>query len=120
MNKNRFILEIEVKVSKSDFRADFKKRKHEHYEKADILPPVRYGIRFPNYFYFAVPEGLISPSEIPEKYGLIYVNPNRSFEPVIVVKKAKLLHKQKAPEKVNKQFAHLLSYRMIKLLKEDV
>ncbi len=50
---------IEVKVSRSDFFADTKKL-HNH--------PLGH------YKLYACPTGLIQPTEIPEKWGLLYVN----------------------------------------------
>lgn len=50
---------IEVKVSRSDFFADAKKL-HSH----------PYG----HYKIYACPTGLIKPEEIPEKWGLVYVS----------------------------------------------
>lgn len=52
---------IETKISRSDFLADFKK------------PHRQEGGMIGNYRYYACPEGLIKPEEIPEKWGLIYV-----------------------------------------------
>ena len=52
-------INIECKVSRQDFIKDGKKR-HNH--------------PFGNYKFYACPEGLIKPEEIPEKFGLIYIN----------------------------------------------
>lgn len=54
---------IEAKVSRADFLAD-KKKPH----RAD---PSR-GLG--QYRYYACPEGMIKPEELPEKWGLIYIN----------------------------------------------
>lgn len=53
---------IETKISRSDFLADFKK---EHRKNGGLIG---------NYRYYACPAGLIKPEEIPEKWGLIYVD----------------------------------------------
>ena len=50
---------IECKVSRQDFLKDNKKQ-HKH--------------PFGNFKFYACPEGLIQPEEIPEEFGLIYVN----------------------------------------------
>lgn len=55
---------IETKISRSDFLADFKKA---HRQEGGLIG---------NYRYYACPEGLISVDELPEKWGLIYVNPD--------------------------------------------
>ncbi len=62
---------IETKISRSDFKADFKK---------DFRKEGGVG----KYRYYACPEGLIRPEELPEKWGLIYVRPKnqRALMPV--------------------------------------
>jgi hypothetical protein len=50
---------IECKVSRQDFLKDGKKQ-HNH--------------PFGNFKFYACPEGLIQPEEIPEEFGLLYVN----------------------------------------------
>ena len=54
---------IESKMSRSDFRADFKKS-HRH---PDSLFAVG------NYRYYLCPEGLIQAEEIPEHWGLLWI-----------------------------------------------
>ena len=95
--------EIEIKVSRSDFKADAKKTvristkldkptpyrthkfvrktKREALESGDMS----------NYFWYAVPDGLITPDEVPVWAGLIYI---RSNGYAYVIKSAKRLHKQ--------------------------
>jgi hypothetical protein len=76
--------EIEIKISRADFKADFKKPKHEMMKiKSD---------KYANRFYYAVPENLITVDEVPKYAGLIYINKNTVLT---IVKKAPLLHKRK-------------------------
>lgn len=49
-------------------------------------------IQKPNYFYYAVPKGLINVEEIPEECGLLYIQKGY----VSIIKSAPLLHKEKA------------------------
>ena len=76
---NGYMHEIEVKVSRSDFRADFKKQGVRYdrvtnlkntVEKHVIIPQGLTGLK---HFSFAVPEGLVTKEEIPEYAGLCYV-----------------------------------------------
>lgn len=60
--------EYEVKVSKSDFLRDFRKVDSNGKNK---LNEIASGNRT-NYFYYIVPQGLVSPCEVPEYAGLIY------------------------------------------------
>lgn len=86
ITKSGYAYECEIKISRSDFFNDNKKvKKHLILEGKDEEK------QRPNYFYYAVPEGLVKPEEIPDDYGLIYVH--TGF--VNIVKPAKLLHKNK-------------------------
>ncbi len=117
-----YAYEIEVKVSKSDFKADFQKPKHHFFkhikngysivnkgrgsfwikdeliEHSNIEPKQISFKNCPNVFYFACPVGLIEAHEIPKYAGLIYVMDNGEAR---VVKKAPYIHKDKVdPSKI--------------------
>lgn len=82
--QSQYTYEIEVKTSRSDFLADFKKlEKHRKLSTGTGY--------IPNRFYYAVPEGLISKDEIPEYSGLLYVKKDE----VIKVKEAPIINKEK-------------------------
>lgn len=87
--------EIEIKRSRSDFLADFKKEE-KHYQTSN-----GYGA---NYFYFACPRDLIKPDEIPEYAGLIWVHSSGAW----VKKKAPQLHND------------LMSYKQLKKVAERI
>lgn len=103
LTKSGYLYEGEVKISKSDFKADFKKKdKHtllqESYEKLEGVE----GKLRPHYFFYAVPEGLITEDEIPEYAGLVYMTEH--FPYWKWVKQAPLLHKEKfTDEELNLQ-----------------
>lgn len=106
---NKYCYDIEIKVSKADFKADFKKT-----QKHDILENGAYKAKHktfktvngkrkmypagrmikvtdrPNRFYFAVPEGLIQAEDVPEYAGLLYISKTGV---VTKVKESKILHK---------------------------
>lgn len=129
--KTGYIYEFEIKISKADFKNDFKNKKDKHmilagsnacgqeylpsflewYEKlverAKTSAYARANLahydsdrernkidnqRKPNKFYYAVPEGLIQPEEVPAYAGLIWVTNTGGL---IEVKKAPYLHKEK-------------------------
>ena len=118
ITKTGYTVEIEIKISRSDFRADFKKEKHrifEHMGGSLLLNPdyensnkyvldrkdphilYKYDNRkrkllLPNRFYFCTPEGLLKPNEVPKYAGLIEID---KFGNVIKVKEAMFLHKRK-------------------------
>lgn len=89
INKNGYITEFEVKISRGDFKADSKKRKFKYYDcKSFIL--------MPNRFYYVCPKDLISVDEIQDYAGLIYYE----NEALTVIKKAPLISNHK--HEVNK------------------
>lgn len=94
LTKSGYLYEGEVKISKNDFKADFKKEnKHLLLETTFNNNTVSDNKLCPHYFFYAVPEGLIDISEIPEYAGLVYVT--SSYPYVKWVKKPPLLHKEK-------------------------
>jgi hypothetical protein len=135
LTKSGYLYEGEVKISKSDFKADFKK------EKKHLLLETKYNGKSltdndlcPHYFFYAVPEDLIDVSEVPEYAGLVYAT---TYYPYVKwVKKPPLLHKDKYDDatlnlqekfyynminwkrKALKEFPNQIS-QMKKLLKEN-
>lgn len=73
ITKSWYAYEIEVKISVSDFKNDFKKSKKHKYISSGNAKFV------PNYFYYAVPEGMISVDDVPPYAGLIYIKGNRMY-----------------------------------------
>ena len=109
---NKLCYDIEIKVSRGDFSADtkkvdkhmilekgFYKRNYTTFQKGkggkrkrtSANKPINTHLR-PNRFYFAVPEGMVEPSELPEYAGLLFVTKSGK---VTKVREAKLLHKKK-------------------------
>jgi hypothetical protein len=76
VNKNRYIIEVEVKISLADMRADRKKAKHEYYRKLCGMTYNTKHKRFgqiveiepeeypTHWFYFAVPHELFNDAKI--------------------------------------------------------
>jgi hypothetical protein len=111
-----YTVEVEVKISKSDFKADAKKEQ-KHFmlknigKELAVMPTHSYirdasGIaivrpRGPNKFYYCCPKGIINPEEVPEYAGLLYYTEEEhsdnlySHQDIIEVKTAKFLHKNK-------------------------
>ena len=103
LTKSGYLYEGEVKVSKSDFKADFKKKdKHTLLQESyEIIEGLERKLR-PHYFFYAVPEGLITEDEVPEYAGLVYMTEH--FPYWKWVKQAPLLHKDKfTDEELNLQ-----------------
>lgn len=125
VQKSGLILEVEIKVTTGDFRADFLKR-----EKHKILRdkestcfvngeetnrPIKTYF-YPNKFFYCCPEGLIKPEEVPEYAGLLYVN---EFGGIKEVKKAPYLHKDKLDYSKRLITKFYYGYKESKVLKQD-
>ena len=87
----RFLVsEIEVKISRSDFKRDATKKKWHTYFSGF------FNSRHPNAFYYACPYGLIGAEELPSKAGLLWITHTGEVE---VVKRAKEIHRAKCDYK---------------------
>lgn len=123
--KAGYIYEFEIKISRADYRNDFKHKADKHLlfsSKIEKQPEMlqqdlfanlqkreqkKYpqitaeqvkrrcypeNTKLPNYFYYAVPKGMIDADEVPEYVGLIWIEGEHLFR---VIKKAPCLHKEK-------------------------
>lgn len=106
MTKSGYAYEVEIKISRNDYKNDFKHKVFKHKlmessEKTDADKRM-----CPNYLYYAVPTGLIAIDEVPDYAGLLYVDVTggERFYNVDVVKKAPAMHK----EKVNVEYLKLI------------
>lgn len=70
ITKSGYVYEFEIKISRGDFKNDFKHKKKKHL----LLENKENKTKMPNYFYYVVPEDLITEDEVPEYAGLIYVH----------------------------------------------
>jgi hypothetical protein len=131
ITRTGYLVEYEVKVSRSDFFADFKKQ-HEVFDrwvpkgatyrearkKMGVLPlktinkhqETQYGRRA-NRFFFVVPENLISIAECPPHAGLVYYLPNGRL---LLARNAPLLHKGKEVVTMA-DIAHKMAFRELNL-----
>jgi hypothetical protein len=109
VNDKGFITEVEVKISRSDFKADMKKNsKWKYFTSCD--PRI-----CPNYFYYACPDGLIKKEELPDWAGLFYFYPDEK-DPngpgkVVKVKTAQLRHKTPVDPKILKKMLRMYTQR---------
>lgn len=149
--KTGYIYEFEIKISKADFKNDFKNKTDKHVilgwkndsgqvylpsflerckEMEERAKTARYPSGYltyrqdnekyfrierykrPNKFYYAVPEGLIQPEEVPAYAGLIWVTNTGGL---IEKKKAPYIHKDKyndAELKLGEKFYyHMLDWK---------
>ena len=88
MTKDNFLFEFEIKISRSDYKADFKKEKHKLMLKG----------KGANKFYF-VTDFPLQIREIPKYAGWILVQ-----DKVKIMKKAPFMHKKRVKKDV---FSHM-------------
>ncbi len=89
--QTNYCIEIEIKMSRSDFKADFEKTALHNNEKKHSILADKTKLFKPNKFAFACPEGLISPNELPLNYGLFHIS--KEFNRLECIKTPKFLHK---------------------------
>lgn len=109
LRKSGFWIEYEVKISRADFFADFRKgAKPEEFKQHYGLPKherFRMGCtECPNEFVYVVPYNLVQPEEVPEYAGLWYyvgedALPSTRIE---VIKSAPKIHSMKDPRILEK------------------
>lgn len=101
---NDVLIEVEIKISKEDFKKEFKctsksffldckERKHKNYAEPEKC--VRYIV--PNKFYFCVPENLYMWAldylkDKNPKYGLMIYKPSSFLHKIVVKKSARKIH----------------------------
>lgn len=119
ITKSDLIYECEIKIFRSDFQNDFKHKKKKHLLLESKDDETSTDNKKPDYFYYAVPEGLITKDEVPEYAGLIYVSKasgsNNVFSTCTVVKQAPRLKKEKTDlDSLNLMNKFYYSYRQWK------
>lgn len=129
VQKSGYTHEIEMKLSVSDFKADFNKTNLWAKEPLKLTPDrftrtyrakhdlLSIGDCFPNRFTFLVPENLISKEDVPPYAGLMYFKRSKGeYGRIWEVKKPKLLHKNKISTISLLKLATKFVYRYNKLL----
>lgn len=118
-------VEYEVKIDRSDFKADATKTRriwgdrqwmqlNKHSYLTHALQPC------PSRFYFVVPEAMVRPCEIPEFAGLIYMSHDtsqkRMFEMLAV--RAPQLHRKKPDTTLKQQAINACYWRLHRVLNQ--
>jgi hypothetical protein len=129
ITKALFAHEYEIKLSKSDFFADFKKSHKffigsETITRQDGMKETKYNYgnrtkhemylngKGPNRFSYVFPDGLIEHDKVPDWCGIVVIRNVHGYDRAVVVRAAKLLHKNKATEKQILQIARSLSFKI--------
>jgi len=122
LTNTEYVIEYEIKISRSDFFNDFKKNTRVYlsgsydYQTKLKHDMIANGEGKCNRFFFVVPKDLVSINEVPEHCGLIYYNESSDFygnkySNLTMVKNAPILHKNKTAD--FKKLAVSLSFREV-------
>lgn len=101
----KYFMEIELKVSRSDFLNDFRKKVDIDGQRSNKHILLSMGELFIHKFYFLVPDRMIAPSEIPGHCGLIYFQELGADIRFRVIKRCPILHNNPAPDGIWKHIA---------------
>jgi len=113
---SQYIYEYEIKISRSDFFADFKKHfKHSILKREDWIVGTRYENKIANYFFYVVPENLIALNEVPHYAGLIYISDGKTK----TIKEAPRLHNNRVGEKLLRSLLKNYTYKLSKTFKGE-
>jgi len=126
VTKSKFVYEYEIKTTKGDFKADFKKKAKHELIATGTLENSRFGngwrvedgLKRPNYFYYACPEYIIHTREVPEYAGLIYCYRSGKNFDYTIKKRAPRLHNEKITKKELTRIVISNYFKIWKLLKK--
>ena len=104
VTKARLVHEFEIKCSVADYHREFetKDTKHKRLDRADNRL-----MSLPNYFWFAVPEGLLDGEGLPDYAGLMAVSPDGC----VVERDAPRIHEDNLSDKDRRYIERGLTYR---------
>lgn len=102
---------FEIKISKSDLRADFKKERHQLLENRQARVRNRWSGKqvpvIPSYFWFVAPESVLAGVIIPDYAGVMIPNGHQPR----VIRQAPRLHREKLTDAEVAYIANKLLYK---------
>ena len=116
IRKSGYCLEIEIKVSSKDIKADLKKSKWRN--NNSMFGRVSYNNYIVKEFYMAVPCNLINDKNIPEMAGIIQVeeSPNKYWSGVTIIRKPKIWKRARRINSLEQsKISRILGLRLWKL-----
>ena len=112
LTRSDYLVEVEIKLSLSDFKADFKKQHYEgrgvYQKKHDWLLT---GQDAPSMFYFAFPKGLIDISLVPIHLGVIEIYSTGLGFYAEISRRPKFLHRNKVTNAQLKQMLTTMHFK---------
>ncbi len=134
MNQKRYLIEVEVKISIADFKADRKKGKHEYFRNLCELPYNNQQVRFgeiltieprsypTHHFYFAVPYDLANETKLlceeMYPYAGLLTNEEGYYGNIMVRRQPKVLSREKLTLLQATRLAKGQSATLVRLLDE--
>ena len=104
INKNYYTEEYEVKVSRSDFKAEFRMKEEKHRNISNGNGP--------NRFWFVCPKDLIKPEDVPDYAGLKYCMESGMQKYLKIIVRAPQLHTNKVDDSLWKHLAIKLYWKL--------
>lgn len=108
VTKSNYIYEVELKVSKSDLKADAKKRKHLHPRKTFKR------------MYYAMPESIYDPTLVPEYAGVLLAYMHRKRWYIKVERKPENLKVDPITDKQYIKLLELMAMRVWSMKKSNL
>lgn len=107
VTRSGYATEYEIKRTRSDFFADFKKPKHREMKKGSGGKISR--------FYYVCPKGMIKLDEVPEYAGLIYVFDYYGTPTATIIKNAPRLNAKKLTQNDYTRIYRSIMFRWLKI-----
>ena len=113
--------EIEIKLTKSDYLADFKKTTYHKSERKLKHDAIKEGLSPCNYFAYLMPKELADQCDIPSYAGLyVYRTNNEGVGYIQEIRKAPRLHTRKLTDEKKFEIAKKAVYRCWDMMKSKV
>ncbi len=128
ISKAGFVYEHEIKISRADFKADFKHKEEKHVWMRDAKKLKGECVRWiennrqwgtfvlqhcANYFIYVCPADLVKAEEVPAYAGLCYWTPSKywKYGEILVIKEPPRLHREKVTQERMEKLARSMMYR---------
>jgi len=109
---SKYLDEIEIKITETDFKADFRKVLMINHQRQNKHEKIKNGEAVCNYFSFLIPEGTLNYELIPEYAGLYIASiDSTGVCRIKEVKKAKRLHNNVISVERRYKLAKKMAYR---------
>ncbi len=105
-----YLHEWEIKVTRSDYLDDFRRKKRKH--RVLSSPGHLRSAYYPSRLWYVVPVGLIGPEEVPEYAGLVCINGGAYVRCAEVLREAPQLHNHPITERQWRWLTRISTYKL--------